>query len=203
MVKQLCQEWERLFTKVLTMSLKYFKVPKRVVPLLQPERPSNKGKDVIFLCSISLPYLSSFIHNLSAAAHQHSLRKVHSTTTMALNKVTPATIAYWGNLITTSVEGVNQKLILSFPLLKLVEEVSGRAVCENRWCQSFDYRIARNIQGSQPYRRVDYELHLWQHSPSGRNLSKQPLSWFRWNCLTCLFLAWVTITATLLLWLSS
>ncbi len=80
-------------TKVLNLSMATLQIPDvwkvgRVVPLLKPGKPANKGESYrpITLLSpvvktLEALLLPTFTHHLSLAEHQHGFRKVHSTTT--------------------------------------------------------------------------------------------------------------------------
>ena len=52
----------------------------RMVPLLKPGKPANKGESYRpITLTLGALLLSTFTHHLSLADHQHGFRKVHST----------------------------------------------------------------------------------------------------------------------------
>ncbi|XP_049318515.1 probable RNA-directed DNA polymerase from transposon X-element isoform X1 [Bactrocera dorsalis] len=93
MLKHLGSTGVKYLTKVLNLSLTTLQIPDvwkvgRVVPLLKPGKPANKGESYrpITLLSpvvktLEALLLPTFTHHLSLASHQHGFRKVHNTTT--------------------------------------------------------------------------------------------------------------------------
>ncbi len=191
MLKYLGPTGVNYLTKVLNLSMATLQIPdvwkvERVVPLLKPGKPANKGKSYrpITLLSpvvktLDALLLPTFTHHLSLAEHQHGFRKLHSTTTAF--SVINARIVY----------GLNQKppcertILVALDLSKAVDTVNHTTLLEDieqstlppglkRW--TINYLSGR--QSFVLFRGQNSKLRIIQGVPQGGVLSPLLFNFF-------------------------